>query len=321
VPEKRYRCRRGRIGYRLLPTAYCLLLVACPRPKPVEPETGGGGATAREAKPQTSEAPAYLLSALSDAGREEYREILTAEVSPCEAPETLLACAEARRCGECVYLSRVAFRLVRDEASSKEQIASFMTRLKKTRQQNAGKSAPLELSGAPARGPEGAAVAMVEFADFQCGHCALLHAELKRLMPELDRVARFSFKNFPLPVHPAAEPAARAALAAGKQGKFWEYHDLLFERQAEISPERFSAWAKELGLDVARFEADLASEAISAQVARDKAEAEALGLPGTPILILDGLPYLDRLDAEAISDAVIYQLSQKGAAKPPTPPQ
>jgi protein-disulfide isomerase len=148
-----------------------------------------------------------------------------------------------------------------------------------------------------------------------------LHEELSALRGSLDQYARFSFKNFPLSSHQFAEPAARAALAAHQQGKFWPYFDLLFTRQKKIDADKFSLWAEELGLDVPRFEADFQSAALSEQVAADRAEALALGLTGTPVLFINQRPHLDQMTREAIWDAVVFLLAEQGAAPLPEPPR
>ncbi len=265
----------------------------------------------------------YELSALTGQQQQLYQEVTTTAASPCEQPETLAACSEAKRCGQCLYLSRVAYRLVRDNAGQASQIASYLEDLAKTQQNNAKAPLPTEriLQNSPARGSAAAKVSVVEFADFECPYCAKVHAELYKIEKQLDTVARFYFKNFPLSMHPNAEPAARAALAAGQQGKFWEYHHLLFVRQSELMPSRFSAWAEELGLDKDRFLADYTSPAITAQVAADRQDAVSLGIDGTPVLLIDGQPYLDIKTADAILDAVLFAAAEKGAFPFPSAPK
>ena len=99
---------------------------------------------------------------------------------------------------------------------------------------------------------------------------------------------RLVWKNLPLDMHPDAMSAHVAAAAAGKQGRFWEFHDKLFANQQHLNPEAYRGYAKELGMDVARFEKDIADPATRAGIDADKAEARSLGLTGTPGFFVNG---------------------------------
>jgi len=99
---------------------------------------------------------------------------------------------------------------------------------------------------------------------------------------------KFIYKEFPLPMHANAMPAARAALAAGKQGKFWEMHDKLFANQRALTPENIKQFAQDLGLDMAKFEQDMASPEVQQQIDADMALARQVQVSGTPSLFLNG---------------------------------
>ena len=96
------------------------------------------------------------------------------------------------------------------------------------------------------------------------------------------------FKHYPLSGHPHALPAAKAAEAARLQGKFWEMHDLLFEHQRELDDAALERYAQQLGLDLERFRADLASEAVKARIEADRAEGKRLGVDSTPSIFING---------------------------------
>ncbi len=97
------------------------------------------------------------------------------------------------------------------------------------------------------------------------------------------------FRQFPLTsIHPNARGAGIASLAAHKQGKFWEYHDLLFKNMKRLSPEDLVLWAKAVGLDVAKFEADLKDRDILRQMTKDQTDAARAGVRGTPACFLNG---------------------------------
>lgn len=105
---------------------------------------------------------------------------------------------------------------------------------------------------------------------------------------------RLCFKNLPLrKIHKQAQLAAQAALAANKQGRFWPMHDKLFDNQTALDRDDLLGYAKELGLDARRFKADLDSSAVKAQVERDVAEAERLGVQGTPTFYINGREMTD----------------------------
>jgi protein-disulfide isomerase len=149
----------------------------------------------------------------------------------------------------------------------------------------------VDLRDAARRGPAGAPYEVVVFSDFQCPFCKRAAAELRRIhVGKPGRVAIY-FKHFPLEYHPEALSAARAAEAARLQGRFWEMHDLLFEHARELHPGIYAAMAEKLGLDVARFEADMSSFAVQNRVAADIAEGDALGVDGVPFFLLNRVPF------------------------------
>ena len=145
------------------------------------------------------------------------------------------------------------------------------------------------LDTTPAKGAKEPLVTLVEFSDFQCPFCSRVNPTLKQVMDEYGDDVQIRFRNQPLSFHPRALPAAKAALAAGEQGKFWEMHDKLFENQKALGDEDLKKYAGEIGLDVAKFEADLASEKIAAIVAKDQQDAAKYGARGTPTLFANGV--------------------------------
>ena len=98
----------------------------------------------------------------------------------------------------------------------------------------------------------------------------------------------FIYKQYPLPMHPNADPAARASLAAAKQGKYWEMHDELFKNSRNLSPETIKGLAEKLGLDTKKFEADMNSDEVKQQVADEIKQGNAAGVRGTPSFFING---------------------------------
>ena len=128
------------------------------------------------------------------------------------------------------------------------------------------------------------------------------------------------FKQNPLPFHNNAMGAAIAAIAAQKQGKFWEFHDKIFANQKQLNLEAYKAYARELGLDVARFEKDLAGLEVKKAVEADKAEARSLGVTGTPGFFVNGRFLGGARPYEEFARAIDAELARLNAPVPPGAP-
>jgi protein-disulfide isomerase len=173
------------------------------------------------------------------------------------------------------------------------------------------------VDGSPTRGAPAGKRLLVEFSDFQCPFCARAQGTLAEFMRKHGTEVTLVFKHLPIAeIHPEAVPAARAAWAAQQQGKFWEFHDLLFAAQDQLRPDAYAGFAKSLGLDVARFERDRASEAAAAAVERDLALANRLGIHGTPFFLLDREPVQGAVPLAQFEAALARA---KAAAAPPPP--
>jgi protein-disulfide isomerase len=143
--------------------------------------------------------------------------------------------------------------------------------------------------GAPSKGPTGAKIVIVEFSDYQCPFCSQAEPLVDSVLEAYPKDVRRVYKQFPLTtIHPNALPASKAAVAAGKQGKFWEMHKKLFDHNKELSVDNYKVWAKELGLDVAKFEKDMNSPEVQAAIDKDVADARAADVTGTPSIFVNG---------------------------------
>lgn len=137
-------------------------------------------------------------------------------------------------------------------------------------------------------------VTLVEFLDFECESCAAAYPAIKEILATYQDRITFVVRYFPIPSHPNAELAARAAQAAANQDRFAEMYTLLFENQdawghrREAQTETFVGYARTLGLDLDRFQRDLDDPATAARVARDRADGESAGVQGTPTFFLNG---------------------------------
>ncbi len=139
------------------------------------------------------------------------------------------------------------------------------------------------------RGPEHAAVTVVEFGDFECPNCKQAAPAVKLLLERFDERVRYVYRHFPLAeVHPHALLAAQAAEAAGAQGKFWEMHDLLFENQTHLKAQHLHSYAERLGLDMARYTAEMDDEIYLQRVREHMESASQSGVRGTPTFFVNG---------------------------------
>ncbi len=163
----------------------------------------------------------------------------------------------------------------------------------------------------PALGQKDAKVSVVEFGDFQCPACGALHPVLKEVKNKYaDANVRFVFRQFPLPQHEHAIPAAQASLAAKNQGKFWEYHDTLFEHQTNLKAEDFITYAKSIGLDAEKFAEDLNASTTAETVQRDRADGNALGIRSTPTLFINNTQYTGKYSLNDISAVIESELKK-----------
>ncbi len=131
---------------------------------------------------------------------------------------------------------------------------------------------------------------------------------------------RLVWKNLPLDMHQNAMSAHLAAAAAGKQGKFWEFHDKLFGNQQDLSPGAYERYARALGLDVARFEKDLADPELRRTIDADKAEAQSLGLTGTPGFFVNGRFLSGAQPFDEFAKAINAELARLHLPAPPGTP-
>ena len=131
---------------------------------------------------------------------------------------------------------------------------------------------------------------------------------LKKVVEESNGKVKLVFKQYPLPGHPKAKEAAKAAVAAHKQGKFWEMHDLLFENQETLPTADFDEYAQKLGLDMKRFEADMASKETTKKIEADIAEGRAAGVDSTPSIYVNDRRFV--FPPDTLGDYVREELDQ-----------
>ena len=140
----------------------------------------------------------------------------------------------------------------------------------------------------PSKGPKNAKVTIVEWSDYQCPFCARAEPTVKQILDTYKDDVRVVWRNEPLSFHPQAMPAAKAAMAAHKQGKFWQMHEKLFAGQQQLGEENYEKWAKEIGLNVSRWKVDKESAEIADQINKDATYGQQVGADGTPTFFING---------------------------------
>lgn len=161
-------------------------------------------------------------------------------------------------------------------------------------------------------GNPNAKVSVIEYSDFQCPFCGRMFSEtlpkLKENFVKTGKV-KFIYRHFPLSsIHQYAQKAAEASECASEQGKFWEYHDMIFERQNSLSADNLKAWAKGLGLDSNRFDSCLDSDKYAAIIEADLNEGSALGVNGTPATFVNGKLISGALPYEEFEKVILEEL-------------
>ena len=174
----------------------------------------------------------------------------------------------------------------------------------------------INTAGAQAKGPETAPVTIVEFSEFQCPFCARVAPTLQQIQATYKDSVRIVWKHLPIASHKDAAGASLAAEAAGRQGKFWEFHDRLFADQTKLGPEDLKQHAKELQLDMSRFETDLLDGDHQTRIEADVAEAKALDILGTPGIFINGRFVAGAQPFDVFAKIIDEELTKKGVPVP-----
>jgi protein-disulfide isomerase len=147
------------------------------------------------------------------------------------------------------------------------------------------------------QGPAEAAVTLVEYGDYECPYCGAAYPIVKEIQSRLGERLRFVFRNFPITTsHPHAEQAAEAAEAAAAQDRFWQMHDVLYQNQQRLRDPDLRGYAESLGLDVERFDKELAEHVHAARVREDFMSGVRSGVNGTPTFYINGARHDDSYD-------------------------
>lgn len=172
----------------------------------------------------------------------------------------------------------------------------------------------INIEGAPFKGPEDAPVVLSLFTDFQCPYCAQVGPQMEEILKEFPKEVKLVYKNFPLRSHRYAAEAAKAAMAAHKMGKFWEFHDLLFKNYNKLSKEKIDEFREQLNLDKKEFEKYVNDPETMQAIANDYQNGIDAGVRGTPSLFLNGKLVKNRRP-EALKDSIKAELKKLQSEK------
>lgn len=248
--------------------------------------------------------------------KKEWGLYVTEFLSPCQSvPVPIAQCVQEKRaCAKCLPAAKYVLRGVKDGLTREQIEKSYKGRFEPDKVKN------VPIDGSPVKGPENAPITIVEFADFECPHCAEVAPLLDKVAESHKNDVRLVFKFYPLPGHPHADIAARAGIAAMNQGKFWEMHHALFTNQRHLEQTDLDSYAKELGIEVSRFHADMQASATADRITKDKKLGEDLQIGGTPTIFINGRLFDGRQD---MNDWISLELASINAgdkaATPATP--
>jgi len=236
--------------------------------------------------------PEVDTSALTPREKKEWASYVSEFLSPCaDVPVSIAQCAqEKRNCTRCVPAAKFVLKGVRDGQSREQLEKNYHNRFDADRIKN------VPIDGSPTKGPDSAPITIVEFADFECPFCAIMAPQLDKAFDDRKGQIRFVYKFFPLASHPHGEACARAGIAAMNQGKFWELHHKMFANREHLEQSDLDSYAKEAGIELNKFHADMQSPATQDRLDRDKKLADSLLVKGTPTIYINGRDYSPQND-------------------------
>lgn len=278
------------------------------------PAQGGGGDTAPKEEPRIEKLAGVDTSSLTPREQRDWSTYVTELLAPCsDQPVSIAQCIkESRPCSLCLPAARFLVQRVTRGAARSQVEAAFRLRFAPDQVKS------IDETDSPWKGAKDAPVDVVEWADFECPFCGAAAPVLDKLLLQYPGYVRLVFKTYPLSAHEHSEIAARAAVAAGKQGKFWEMHHLLFANQTGgLDRPVLVRLAAELKLDEKKFAADMDSEPVADVVNRDRKQAEKLELRGTPMIYINGRHFeLEHFNLlEDLSDWVELEIEQRTGQK------
>lgn len=263
--------------------------------------------------------PGVDLSGLSASQKTTVLKILREQSCPCGCSMKMAQCRmEDPSCSYSHGMAATIVQAVKEGKNEQQAIAAASASRWAHVQQPSILDAPVSIpvAGAPQRGPASAPITIVEFSDFQCPYCAAAVPQIDALLKDYPTQVKLIFKQFPLESHSHAAYAAAAALAAQKQGKFWQMHDAMFANRDNLTAQNILALAQNLGLDTKRFQSDLNSTEVRETITRDVQDGDTAGVQGTPTIFINGQRYNGPIEENTLKPILDAALKT-----PPVPTQ
>ncbi len=269
-------------------------------PSPAAPKPAADNAPVDETPP-----PGVDLSQLDQFERKVFFRIVNRESSACGKAHSLLVSVKTDPgCRKSFYAVKSVVKQV-DSGHTDTEVSEYLTK----RFRGAARRS-IDIAEAPMKGNASARISLVEFVDYECPHCKRVQPVLRQAVDEFRNDVRVYFKHYPLGSHSNARLAAEAAVAAQKQGKFWEYSDQIWANAESLTPAKLEQIAKDVGLDVARWRKDLESDAVRNRVQKDRNDGSGLGIQSTPTIYLNGREYTDTRDIDSLRDWIAEELGR-----------
>ena len=259
--------------------------------------------------------PGVDFSGLSVKQKTAVLKILREEGCSCGCNRKMAQCrVEDSACSYSTGLAATVIQAIKDGKTPDQAILAAQTSRFGTQHPSRVLDDPIKVpvAGSPVAGPADAAVTIIEFSDFQCPYCIQAVPELEALLKVYPKQVKLIFKEFPLEIHSNAYRAATAALAAQKQGKFWEMHYALFGHHRDLSLASIVNMAKELNLDEARLRTDMESKETHDIVNKDLQDGNNAGVEGTPTIFINGQRYNGRIELPNLRSLVDAELKKNG---------
>jgi protein-disulfide isomerase len=254
------------------------------------------------------------LSGLTAVQRKAVLKLMREQDCSCQCGMKAAECVmKDTNCSYSRNIAKIAIQGVKDNKSPMEISKLMDASPKAHRPKLLEAPVTIPVDGSPVRGPADARITLVEFSDFECPFCSAAVKEVDTVMAAYPKDVKLIYKQFPLSMHPHAQFAAEASLAAREQGKFWEMYEVLFKNYQHLSRENVMLWAKDLGLNVDKFKADLDSRKFKAVVDKDLADGETVGVYGTPSFFINGKQYNGPVNLAALKPILAAEL--KGETK------
>ncbi len=273
-----------------------------------KPSGAGLVDAAAEAPAQLVTLPGVDVSALTKREHAEWSQHVTTLKAPCPGVSATLAkcVTDKLACNVCEDATKMVLSLVRQGAPVSAVNTFYKNRFDMSAVQK------IDEEGSPSEGAASAPITLVEFADFTCPHCAKVAPAIAALYDTNKNSVRVIYKFFVLGGmgHEHGDAAARAGIAAFRQGKFWEMNRTMFAHQSELMPSKLEGYAKDLGLKLEQYKADADAKDASERIAKDRALAERLGVTGTPSLYINGRKYSQGADLEEWINMELKMLGQ-----------